>query len=200
MKAYSAVLTQFVKPGTAHSLLKGEGMLSAAAATTLVILAVGFLPFILQGGFMPGQVEIPFIILLERVILSGAAGLSAWALSHALYRRKTLFHAVLSAFLSMGAFMILIALLTMISYILGLPGTFTWSPAELMTGLPENRMTVFLILFAARLDLASLVTVHIWGRGLSAVWDEPPDRGSGIAWTVYLFGILLITMPVFLAP
>ena len=195
----AAPLIQFRFPEKAYSFLLGAEQGKALAGTAALILFIGFLPFLFMGGVSSGEAEIPLLISLERALLSAAAGLSVFALAFALGDRKPLWPAISSSFLSMGAFMVIIAVLTLLSYLFSLPGQFTWSPAELLLDLPPTRLSVFLLLFASRLDLASLVTVYLWGRGLSTVWDVNRSTGQRMAWTVYLFGILLLTLPVFIA-
>ena len=143
---------------------------------------------------------IPVWILIERIILASAAGLAAYALSFALGGKKPLWPAVSSSFLSMGAFITVVALLAFSAYLLSIPPEFTWSPAEAMMNVPVSRLSVFLVLFAAKLDLASLATVYLWGRGLSVGWKESTSFGQRLAWSIYLFGVLLLTLPVFIAP
>lgn len=196
---FTSVLIQFRFPERAYGSLIGEGQGAAIAGSALLILLVGFIPFAFMEGVSAAEAQIPFLIVLERILLSAAAGVAVYALAYALGNRKPLWPAVSSSFLSMGAFMVLVALLTWFSHVLSLPLQFTWSPAEFLFDLPETRLSIFLLLFTARLDLASLVTVYLWGRGLSAVWKTDSGTGQRMAWTVYLFGILLLTLPVFIA-
>ncbi len=201
MRAFFAVFLQFINPDTAYSYATGKGQNKALAGAASVILLIGISPFILQGiALSEADLMIPAWILIERIILACAAGLAVYVLSFAMGGKKPLWPAVSSSFLSMGAFMILVALLTSLSYLFSLPAGFSWSPAEVMTGMPVTRSSVFLVLFAARLDLASLVTVFLWGRGLSVGWNESTSFGQRLAWSIYLFGILLLTLPVFIAP
>ena len=196
---FASVLIQFRYPERAYGSLTGEAQGSALAGTGFVILLVGFIPFAFMGSISAAEAEIPFLILLERVLLSAAAGVAVYALAYALGNRKPLWPAVSSSFMSMGAFMVSVAVLTLFSHLFSLPVQFTWSPAEFLFNLPETRLSIFLLLFAARLDLASIATVYLWGRGLSAVWKTDSGAGQRMAWTVYLFGILLLTLPVFIA-
>lgn len=195
----ASVLKQFHSPEVAYGSLTGEGQSAAIVGSAALILLVGFIPFVFMGGISSVEAEIPFLILLERILLSAAAGVAVYALSYALGNRRPLWTAVSSSFLSMGAFMVSVAILTLIAHLFSLPVQFTWSPAEFLFNLPETRLSIFFLLFAARLDLASLVTVYLWGRGLSAVWKMDRSTGQRLAWTVYLFGILLLTLPVFIA-
>lgn len=199
MKSMLSVLLQFFNPEDAYQFLKGEGQSRALAGSAIVIMSIGFIPFVLQGNLNSESAGIAFLILIERIIISAAAGLAVYALSFALQGKNPLWPAVASSFLSMGAFMVLIAVLTLLSSLLSLPGTFTWSPAEFLPVMTETKISVFTVLFLARLDIASLVTVYLWGRGLSVLWGTDLSKGQRMAWTVYLFGILLITLPVFLA-
>lgn len=201
MRAFFAVFIQFADPLTAYSYVTGKNQNKALSGAAAVILFIGLTPLIFQGGgFTESDLMIPAWILIERAILAAAAGLAVYVLSFALGGKKPLWPAIASSFLSMGAFMVLVALLALIAYLLSLPAGFSWSPAEGMMGLPVTRLSVFLVLFAARLDLASLATVYLWGRGLSVGWNETANFGQRLAWTIYLFGILLLTLPVFIAP
>lgn len=199
IKEAAAVLIQFRSPERAYGYLTGGGQSAAIAGALGLIFLVGFIPFLFQGLASTAGIEVAFLILLERIILSVAAGVSVYILSYALGERKPLWPAVSSSLLSMGAFMVSIALLTLLSHLLSLSLQFTWSPAEILFGLPRTRLTVFILLFTARLDLASIVTVYLWGRGLSTVWKVDLSIGQRMVWTVYLFGILLITLSVFIA-
>lgn len=196
---FAAVLVQFFFPERAYRSLAGEGQGRAIAGAAAVVLLAGFTPFIIQGDVSAKYMEIPLFIAFERALLAAAAGVAVFILSYALGSRKPLWPAISSSFLSMGAFMVMVVLLTLLSFAFSLPGSFTWSPAEFLVSLPGTRLSVFLFLFAARLDLASIVTVYLWGRGLSVVWNIDRGTAQRMVWTVYLFGILLLTLPVFIA-
>ena len=200
-QAFFAVFIQFIDPATAYGYATGKDQNKALTGAAAVILFIGFTPFILQGMTpLESDLMVPVWILIERLILAAAAGLAVYILSFAIGGRNPLWPAISSSFLSMGAFMLLVALLSSLAYLFSLPVGFSWSPAEGMMGLPMSRLSVFLVLFAARLDLASLATVYLWGRGLSVGWNKDTVFGQRLAWTIYLFGILLLTLPVFIAP
>lgn len=194
-----AVFLQFTAPVRAYGALRGEDQGRALAAAAAVIVLIGFIPLLLQGDISGAGVMVPFLIVLERIMISSAAGLAVYALSFATGEKKPLWAAVTSCFLAMGAFMIMVALIALVSHLLAVPQEFTWSPAELLMGLPLSRLSVFLLVFASRLDIASLVTVYLWGRGLSTVWNIDRGAGQRMVWAVYLFGILLLALPVFTA-
>ncbi len=194
-----SVFLQFADPARAYGALRGKDQGRALAAAGAVIVLIGFIPLMLQGDIPGSGVMVPFLIVLERIMVSSAAGLAVYAVSFATGERKPLWAAVTSCFLAMGAFMIMVALIALISHVLSLPPDLTWSPAELLMGLPLSRLSVFLLVFASRLDLASLVTVYLWGRGLSTVWNIDRAAGQRMVWAVYLFGILLLALPVFTA-
>jgi len=194
------VFIQFYSPDTAYEMVTGIHQNRSLAGAAALILIVGFSPFLLSGGSFGFDLMIPVLVLVERVILASAAGLAVYILSFAIGGRKPLWPAVTTSFLSMGAFMLLVAFLALLSYLFSLPPGFSWSPAEGMLNLPVTRLSVFVVVFSSRLDIASLVTVYLWGRGLSTGWDESTDFGQRLAWTVYLFGVLLLTLPVFIAP
>ncbi len=75
----------------------------------------------LQGDIPGSGVMVPFLIVLERIMVSSAAGLAVYAVSFATGERKPLWAAVTSCFLAMGAFMIMVALIALISHVLSLP-------------------------------------------------------------------------------
>jgi hypothetical protein len=200
LKPFLAVFIQFYSPDTAYEMVTGIHQNRSLAGAAALILIVGFSPFLLSGGSFGFDLMIPVLVLVERVILASAAGLAVYILSFAIGGRKPLWPAVTTSFLSMGAFMLLVAFLALLSYLFSLPPGFSWSPAEGMLNLPVTRLSVFVVVFSSRLDIASLVTVYLWGRGLSTGWDESTDFGQRLAWTVYLFGVLLLTLPVFIAP
>ena len=200
-KAFLSVFIQFYNPAEAYSYATGREQNKALSGAAVLILLVGSTPFIFQGfAFTQLELMFPVWILIERIILASAAGLAVYILSFAMGGRKPLWPAISSSFLSMGAFMMIGVTLAFLAFLFSLPSGFSWSPAELMTGLPVTRLSVFLILFAAKLEPASLITVYLWGRGLSVGWGETTDFGQRLAWTIYLFGILLLTLPVFIAP
>jgi len=200
LRDFSSVVFQFGDPETAYGALTGGSRGTALAGTILIILFIGSLPFLIQGFESPEQLEIPLWIMAERLLISIAGGLAVYSLSLATGNRKPFWQAVTSCFMAMGAFMMMIACLSGLSYLFSLPPGFTWSPAELFLKLPLSRLSVFTVLFFSRLDAASLVSVYLWGRGLSTVWGMERKQGQRMVWAVYLFGILLLALPVFMAP
>lgn len=199
LAAMAAVVIQLYDPERAYGELKGGGQAAALSGSVLVILAVGLLPLLLQGRPAGELTGLPVLILIERMILACAGGLGVYALSYALGERNPLWPAIASCVLSMGAFMIFIAFLTLVSNILSLPPAFTWSPAEAVPEMPETRLALFLLLFLSRIDLASAATLYLWGTGLAKLWEKERSFGVRMTCTVYLFGLLMITLPVFLA-
>ena len=201
MSGFFAVFQQFVNPVKAYKHATGYNQNFAVIGTAIVILIIGFVPFLFQEAELTeNDMLLPVLVLLERVILASAAGLAVYILSFALGGKKPLLPSIVASFLSMGAFLIVLSLLALLGFVFSLPVGFTFSPAELMMNLPMSKLSVFLILFAGRLDPASLITVYLWGRGLSVGWGETISYGQRLAWAVYLFGILLLTLPVFIAP
>jgi len=200
LKSFFAVFIQFYSPETAFAMVTGNNQNRALTGAAALILLVGVSPFLLSENGVGFDLMVPVLVLIERVILASAAGLAVYILSFAIGGRKPLWPAVTTSFLSMGAFMLLVAVMAFLSYLLSLPPGFSWSPAEAMLNFPVTRLSVFAVVFSSRLDIASLVTVYLWGRGLSTGWDESTNFGQRLAWTVYLFGVLLLTLPVFIAP
>jgi hypothetical protein len=200
VKSFFAVFTQFLSPCSAYRYVTGKNQNLALAGTIVTILLIGTAPFVIMGDFVSSDLLFPVQILVERVILASAAGLAVYILAFATGGRRPLWPAISTSFLSMGAFLVIAAVLALINYLFNLPQGFSWSPAEIMFNFSVTRLSVFTVLFFSRMDVASLATVYLWGRGLSIGWNESTSFGQRMAWAVYLFGVLLLTLPVFIAP
>ena len=142
--------------------------------------------------------SMPFIGLAERIFYSLIGGLATFGAAYAAGVTGSLPAHLKSASLSQGAYVLTAFLLAVISTVLSLPAGFNWSGAMLFdtTVLNPSRLYVFAYLFGSHLDLPSMVSVSLWGIGLSVLLGRPVSFGLRISWFVYICGILLISMPV----
>jgi hypothetical protein len=193
---FLAVVRQFRDPDGAYCSLAGPKRASALIGAFVFILLTASMPFLLTGRTHPTYLQVPILILFERIAVSFLGGVSVYILTMATGEKKPLMPAVYSCFLAMGPFVAVAVVLSSAGVLAGLPEGFSWSPAELLTWLPPGRVSLFLLVFTSRFDIASVITVSLWGRGLSSLWSIGAGRGPRLAWTVYLTGMLLLALPV----
>ncbi len=187
MKAL-APLKQFVKPAGAHSVLAGGWCPEAAGASALLIV-LGGMAF---GALLPcSLLEFPAFLLFERGLMAAFAGAAAWGLSRASGEKHPLVPGIQSAFMAMVVWVTAAAALLWVSLLAGISPGFSWSAAELFRWLPPIPAGHLLFIVLYNLDVPSAATVFVWGRGLSGAWGTVPSFGQRIAWTVYLFAVLL---------
>ncbi len=196
-KALFAPITQFVRPVHAHRYLVGEGRLQALVSSALLILLGGFAAGV-QYSILSW--EVPVFMLVERMLLAALGGAAVWGIARALGEKARLLPAMYSAFMSMTVWVLCVALLMWVQRPAGLPPGFTWSLGELAAWLPGSQAGAFVFIVLLNLDIPSIATVFIFGRGLSAVWGAGPSFGIRLAWAVYLFAVLLQAVPVVLSP
>ncbi len=144
--------------------------------------------------------SIPFIGLAERIFYAVAGGLATFGAAYAAGMKGEFPAHMKSAALSQGAYIITALTLALISLALSLPSGFSWSAAAFFdtTVLNPSRLYVFVFLFASHLDLPSIVSVSLWGAGLSALLGRSVSFGLRMTWFVFVCGLLLISMPVLL--
>lgn len=188
-----APLIQFLHPGKAHRMLLGNGSWKAMALSALSILAGSAA---LVAGTLSSLPLLPFFILLERTIVAALGGVAAWALARALGEKFAILPGIQATFMSMTVWVAGFAALAWVSRAAGMPSGFSWSPAEFAWRLPVNPAGVFFFIVLLNLDIPSVCTVFIWGKGLSAVWGTDTSFGMRLAWAVYLFAVLLQAVPV----
>lgn len=193
----AAPLLQFYRPAKAHRTLVGNGSWKVMGFSALFILLGGFAA---TAGSLAAFPELPFFILLERMFMAALGGAAVWALARALGEKFSVMPGIKSAFMSMTVWVLGFAALVWVSRIAGIPPDFSWSPAEFAWRLPANPAGMFFFIVLLNLDIPSVVTVFIWGRGLSAVWGTDPSFGMRLAWAVYLFAVLLQAVPVLFNP
>jgi len=145
--------------------------------------------------------SIPFIGLAERLFYAFIGGLATLGAAYASGYKGNLWAHLKSSSLSQGAYVIAALFFATISMVLSAPPGFTWSAASLFNTSLVNpsRLYVFVYIFLSHLDLPSVISVTLWGLGLSALLERPSSFGLRMTWFVYICGILLISMPVLAA-
>lgn len=136
----------------------------------------------------------PFARLLERCVVAAAAGAAAWGLGRSSRGGPGPGLHIAAAALAQGAYLISAtasALLMMtltgspsIPGLLSLAGGAPASPGQLETAL---------WIAAGNIDLPSIVTVAVWGLGISAISSRKPLEGIRTAAAVYAAGIVLVS-------
>ncbi len=192
-----APLLQLHRPAEAHRMLVEKGSWKVMGFSAMFILLGGA---VATAGSLTSLPGLPFFILFERVFVAALGGAAAWALARAMGEKYAVLPGIQSAFMSMTIWVLGFAALVWVSRIAGIPPGFSWSPAEFAWRLPANPAGMFFFIVLLNLDIPSVVTVFIWGRGLSAVWGTDPSLGMRLAWAVYLFAVLLQAVPVLFNP
>ena len=145
--------------------------------------------------------SIPFIGLAERLFYAFVGGLATLGAAYASGYKGNFWAHLKSSSLSQGAYVIAALFVASISMLLSTPPGFSWSAASFFNTSLVNpsRLYVFAYIFLSHLDLSSVVSVTLWGLGLSSLLDKPFSFGLRMTWFVYICGILLISMPVLAA-
>lgn len=189
----AAPLLQFTSPSKAHRMLVGKGSWKVMGFSALFIL-LGAVA--VTAGSITALPGLPFFILFERMFVAALGGAAVWALARALGEKFAILPGIQAAFMSMTVWVLGYAALVWVSRAAGIPPGFSWSPAELAWWLPVNPAGVFFFIVLLSLDIPSVVTVFIWGKGLSAVWGTDQSFCMRLVWAVYLFAVLLQAVPV----
>jgi hypothetical protein len=148
--------------------------------------------------------NLPMARLVERGIIGLIAALAAFGIVYAVEGRKVgrITDYLTSSVLSQSAYMLSAASLMLAVTLLQV------SPAirlNLSILVPVNvtdpsRLHVFLFRFLESLDVPSVVCLVLWGAGLSSMLDRTRSWGIRLAFSVYILGVLLISLPVMFAP
>lgn len=144
--------------------------------------------------------NLPYIHILTRAFYALLGGAAVYLLGRALNWKLSFSLNIAAAVLCQGAYLITGILSTVFSLILQLAPGLSLSPALLFhtPSASATRITVFLYYFLSHLDLSSVISLTIWGIGLGALSQTGRASGVRAAFSVYLAGILLISMPLML--
>lgn len=174
--------------------LIAEGM-APASADSLVALELEEMKGVSQ--------SLPLARVVERGILAIIAGLAAFGIAYAVEGRKVgrMVDYASSALLAQGAYMLIGTVLVLIVVQFRVSPSVRLNLGALVpTGtLDPSRLHVFLFRFLSSIDLPSVVSIFLWGTGLAALNGRAAGWGIRLCTSVFLAGVLLISLPVMFA-
>lgn len=148
--------------------------------------------------------NLPMARLVERSIMALLAALAAFGLVYAVEGRKVggFIDYLTSSVLSQSAYMLSSGLLLLTVTLLRVsPGTRLNLSVLVPVGTADpSRMHVFIFRFLESFDIPSAVCLLLWGTGLAAMMDRNRSWGIRLVLSVYILGVLLISLPVMFAP
>lgn len=146
----------------------------------------------------------PMAMLLERSVIALVAALAAFGIAYAVEGRRIgrITDYVTSSMLSQAAYCITASVVFLGALAVRLPGSVSISlGAVVPVDTPDpGRLHVFLYRFLTGFDLPSLVALFLWGSGLAALLGRDRGWGLRLCLSVFLLGVLLISLPVLFAP
>lgn len=154
---------------------------------------------------MRGMMEsLPLARLIERGLMAVIGALAAFGIVFAVESRKVgrIGDFITSAMLSQAAYMLTGVLLVVIVILLKIPPTVRLNLAVFVPvdTLSPSRIHVFLFTFLSNIDIPSIAALLLWGRGLSAILGRRYSWGIRLCFSVYIIGVMLISLPVMFAP
>jgi hypothetical protein len=185
-----ARMTEEAAPGLAR-----EGYTPTQADSLIAVEMQGMQDF--ARGF-------PLAMLLERSVIALVAALAAFGIAFAVEGRKVgkITDFVTSSMLSQAAYSITASAVFLAAMAVRLPGSVSLSlGAFVPVGVQDpGRLHVFLYRFLSSFDLPSLAALFLWGVGLAALNGRDTGWGLRLCLSVFLLGVLLISLPVMFAP
>lgn len=146
----------------------------------------------------------PQAMLLERSVIALIAALAAFGIAYSVEGRKVgkITDFVTSSMLSQAAYAITASAVFLAALAVRLPGSVTLSlGAFVPTGVQDpGRLHLFLYRFLSSFDIPSLVSLFLWGSGLAALNGRDMGWGLRLCLSVFLLGVLLVSLPVMIAP
>ncbi|MCK4506636.1 MAG: hypothetical protein KAW14_13560 [Candidatus Aegiribacteria sp.] len=154
---------------------------------------------------MRGMMEsLPLARLIERGLMAVISALAAFGIVFAVENRKVgrIGDFITSAMLSQAAYMLTGVLLVVVVIFLKIPPTVRLNFAVFVPvdALNPSRIHVFLFRFLSSIDIPSIAALLLWGRGLSAILGRRYSWGIRLCFSVYVIGVMLISLPVMFAP
>lgn len=144
----------------------------------------------------------PWARLAERVFILVIAGLAVWGVEKAIGGRLDPMAAMASAGLAQAAFVITAAVVSLAESLTGAPAGLIASPLLAAAGVGGDapRLMELGWLVLGNLNVPSLVSLLLWGLGLSSMLGRPAGWGIRTVGLVYLAGIALTTIPALMTP
>ncbi|MEN8209398.1 MAG: hypothetical protein ABFR50_09105 [Candidatus Fermentibacteria bacterium] len=148
--------------------------------------------------------NLPMARLVERSIIALLAALAGFGIVFAVEGEKVgkITDYITSSILSQSAYMLTGALLVVLVSLLDVPLSvrFNLSAFVPVDVIDPSRIHVFIYRFLESVDIPSVAALVLWGTGLSAMLQRSRSWGIRLCFTIYVIGILLISLPVMFAP
>ncbi len=178
------------------------------------------LPELLDEGFTPSQADsvlsaelsemklragnLPMAMLVERSIIALLAALAGFGIVFAVEGSKVgrITDYITSSMLSQSAYMLTGVLLIVLISLFKVPPSVrlnlsAFVPVDVVN---PSRIHVFIYRFLESVDIPSIIALVLWGRGLAAILQRSRSWGIRLCFSIYIIGILLISLPVMFAP
>ncbi len=178
------------------------------------------LPELMEEGFTPAQADsvfagefnemkrrtanLPMAMLVERSILALLAALAGFGIVFAVEGEKVgrITDYITSSILSQSAYMLTGVLLVVLVSVLDVPPSVrlnlsVFVPVDVID---PSRIHVFIYRFLESVDIPSITALVLWGRGLAVMLQRSRSWGIRLCFSIYIIGILLISLPVMFAP
>ncbi|MCD4701061.1 MAG: hypothetical protein K8S24_04305 [Candidatus Aegiribacteria sp.] len=178
------------------------------------------LPELMEEGFTPAEADsvfsgefnemkrrtanLPMAMLVERSIIALLAALAGFGIVFAVENVKVgrITDYITSSMLSQSAYMLTGVLLIILASVLDIPPSVRLSLSAFVPVdvLDPSRIHVFIYRFLENVDVPSITALILWGRGLAAMLQRSRSWGIRLCFSIYIIGILLISLPVMFAP
>ena len=148
--------------------------------------------------------SLPMARLVERAIIALLASLAAFGTVYAVEGAKVgrITDYMTSSMLSQSAYMLTGVFLILLVSLLDIPPSVRLNlsffvPVDVVN---PSRIHVFAYRFLESVDIPSITALVLWGRGLAAMVHRNRSWGIRLCFSIYIIGILLISLPVMFAP
>jgi len=148
--------------------------------------------------------NLPVARLIERSIIALLAALAGFGIVFAVEGVKVgrVIDYITSSMLSQSAYMLTGVLLIVIASLIDIPHSIrlnlsVFVPVDVVD---PSRIHVFIYRFLESVDIPSVAALILWGRGLAAILHRNRSWGIRLCFSIYIIGILLISLPVMFAP
>lgn len=148
--------------------------------------------------------NLPMARLVERSVIALLAALAGFGIVFAVEGRKVgrVTDYITSSILSQSAYMLIGVFLVVLVSVLDVPPSVrlnlsVFVPVDVLN---PSRIHVFIYRFLESVDIPSIAALILWGNGLAAMLQRSRSWGIRLCFSIYIIGILLISLPVMFAP
>lgn len=148
--------------------------------------------------------NLPMARLVERGVIALLAALAAFGIVYAVEGRKVgrVTDYLTSSVLAQSAYMLTGVVILFLLTLLDVPPSFrlnlsAFVPVDVAD---PSRLHVFIFRFLESVDIPSVICLLLWGTGLAGLMERDRSWGIRLTFSVYIVGILLISLPVMFAP